>query len=246
MTDSFYYQLAAKASSDFEANEGLRIIKKFASKAKNVLDAGCGEGTRLAAIIDQQNGTGLDINKYAIKLARKKYKDLTFLTYDGSKFPFDNESFDFVYSAYVLEHTTSPFLFIDEMCRVLKKGGQLCLITPNFGAPNRRSPNSIESKPVKLLTGLLDDLFFCEDLKLTKVVPKLKYRHIDDDTTVEPYVRKIARYLTEKGLKQKDCRSLWEIDEGKSIYWKGLKKLGESGIYPFYYWGPQAFVRYQK
>jgi ubiquinone/menaquinone biosynthesis C-methylase UbiE len=246
MSNKLYYQIAGLASEDFEANEGLRTIKKLSDSATKILDVGCGEGTRLSLLSKNKQRHGVDVNQYAIKLSKKNHPELDVVAYSGTRLPYDNEAFDLVYSAYVLEHTVDPYKVIDEMIRVTKDGANICLITPNFGSPNRRSPNSIDTKIKKLIFGLLADLFSPNDLKLTKVIPKKVYKQIDDDTTVEPYLRKLVTYGERKGLKVKKVSSLWEIDEGVGVYWKLLRYLGRIGIYPFYFWGPQAFVWFAK
>ncbi|MEM2955026.1 MAG: class I SAM-dependent methyltransferase, partial [Candidatus Nanoarchaeia archaeon] len=49
------------------------------------------------------------------------------------KLPFPDNFFDEVYSKNVLEHLKNPGFALEEMKRVLKKGGELVLITDNAG-----------------------------------------------------------------------------------------------------------------
>nr|WP_319386489.1 class I SAM-dependent methyltransferase [uncultured Roseibium sp.] len=48
---------------------------------------------------------------------------------DISALPFDNHSYDFVMCAHALEHLAKPETALAEMCRVLKPGGSLLLVT---------------------------------------------------------------------------------------------------------------------
>jgi SAM-dependent methyltransferase len=50
--------------------------------------------------------------------------------YDGSKFPFEDATFDSVICSQVLEHVFEPDFFISEICRVLKPGGKVMLTVP--------------------------------------------------------------------------------------------------------------------
>jgi SAM-dependent methyltransferase len=50
--------------------------------------------------------------------------------YDGTRLPFDSESFDTVLSVQVLEHTPKPNELLAEMARVLKPDGILILSAP--------------------------------------------------------------------------------------------------------------------
>ena len=50
----------------------------------------------------------------------------------GESLPFADGSFDVVYSANVLEHTQRPHAVLDEALRVLKPGGTLQFVYPNY------------------------------------------------------------------------------------------------------------------
>lgn len=52
---------------------------------------------------------------------------------DNENFPYPSKVFDEVYSRNLLEHTSNPFHVLQEMKRVLKKGGKLVIITDNAG-----------------------------------------------------------------------------------------------------------------
>lgn len=50
---------------------------------------------------------------------------------DGERLPFENESFDLVFSEYVFEHLLQPDLALGEINRVLKPGGSFVVLVPN-------------------------------------------------------------------------------------------------------------------
>jgi len=50
---------------------------------------------------------------------------------DGAKFPFEDNTFDVVFSRYVLEHVSDSAEFLDEVHRILKPGGSFFFLTPN-------------------------------------------------------------------------------------------------------------------
>lgn len=52
----------------------------------------------------------------------------------GESLPFADESFDLIFSSTVLEHTQDPAKVLAEAIRVLKPGGRLQFIYPNYGA----------------------------------------------------------------------------------------------------------------
>src|SRR3989344_4867687 len=121
-----YYRIAKEASSQIGNHPGLIYLQKLAHKSSQILDLGCGEGTRLSTLLRAtQKGTGIDINSFAISKAKSNYSKHAFLKYSGAVLPFPNATFDLVYSAFVLEHTTDPKLFLSEAIRVVKKDGFL-------------------------------------------------------------------------------------------------------------------------
>lgn len=52
----------------------------------------------------------------------------------GEAIPFPDDSFDLVYSSNVLEHVGNPEAVLDEALRVLKPGGLLLVVVPNYGS----------------------------------------------------------------------------------------------------------------
>lgn len=225
-----YYEIASQASKKIDGHSGLMKLCELCKKAEKILDVGCGEGSRLNAM---GGGVGIDINRFAVSQAKKKYPKSKFQIASVEKLPFADKSFDLVYSAFVIEHVNSPEKMLEEMIRVASK--RLVILCPNYGAPNRRSPVSTENPMFKLIRGL----FWRPNSNIlgwTKVSPRKKYVNIDDDTTVEPYLLSLKRYLENKGLKIEECSSLWELEPPTLNFRKLFFKIF------FKYWGPQIFL----
>lgn len=243
-----YYELAGKASKEIGNNSGLKFLKQLMEKSEKILDVGCGEGSRLNTLIsDNRIGWGVDIDAGAIGYARKNYPRHQFTVSDAALLPFENNTYDLVYSAFAIEHVTNPKRVISEMLRVCKLKGTVVILCPNYGAPNRRSPVSTQQPILKLLKGMFFDFFPDNDLVWDKVTPQKKYTAPDTDTTIEPYLHSLINYLKNLPVKIINYSSVWE-EEAKSKNPRKLiiKYLGTLGIFPFKYWGPQAFVAVQK
>ncbi len=119
-----------------------QVIKIFIknNNLKNVLDVGCGTG-RLVKFLNQAGfaATGCDSQKKALKIAKKINNSKVIIEASATKLPFGNNSFDLVTAISVIEHLTRDEVsqFIAEAARVLKTGGFIFLITPNFASPIR-------------------------------------------------------------------------------------------------------------
>lgn len=99
---------------------------------KLVLDAGCGAGHGTKRLLERgARVIAFDLGMNMVKTTRRKY---TCLPTVGSVtcLPFAENTFQFIFSTEVIEHTPDPLLAIQEMLRVLKPDGHLVLSTPNW------------------------------------------------------------------------------------------------------------------
>ena len=97
-------------------------------RGKQVLEIGCGLGTMLMNWA--KNGaacTGVDLNPTSIEQSNKRFElhELTanIRLEDANHLPFENNSFDYVWSWGVLHHSPHLEVSIKELFRVLKPGG---------------------------------------------------------------------------------------------------------------------------
>lgn len=97
------------------------------------LDVGCGDGL-IAEVLFEYIGErelyGVDIDPMEADLARlRKYKEV--VVTPASSLPYEDLSFDFVFSNSVLEHIPDVESVIKEISRVMKKGGKFIFTVPN-------------------------------------------------------------------------------------------------------------------
>jgi 23S rRNA (guanine745-N1)-methyltransferase len=99
--------------------------------ATRILDAGCGEGSHLARVIQsiegrddrRVTGVGIDISKEGIQIASREYPSITWCVADLAKVPFKDGSFD------VVLNILSPANYA-EFNRLLTGDGILIKVVP--------------------------------------------------------------------------------------------------------------------
>jgi len=111
------------------------LKEKFNSfNNKKILDVGCNYGEIEKILSLKNNIIGIDVDKKALKIAKKTIKNAKFIEASATKLPFGNQCFDVVICLAVLEHIKEDNKAIKELSRVLKKGGELLLAVPNENA----------------------------------------------------------------------------------------------------------------
>lgn len=218
-SDKRYYEKIA-ASEKFD-HPGFLRAKDYCLNAGKILDVGCGDGNKLKQLGNKKTKRfGCEVSTLAEKFG--------FDRFDGVNLPYKDESFDRVVSFFVLEHTNEPKKLLAEMARVLVPGGFLIILAPNYGAPNRASPNFAGSRMKKLL--------FRESWhKVNPQTDRMENFQSDYDTTIEPYLGDVVGFLKTKGLKIVETDSFWEMELPGARPWQRLFRV-------FKYWGPHLFV----
>lgn len=112
-----------------------RLLDKLNNRDLVTLDAGCGSGRLLFDLKKRYAKTiGSDFSLGLLKKAKDEGGHDTYLIQsEAENLPFKNESFDIILSVRVIQHLrpAEQQRAIDEMSRLLKKGGRLILMTYN-------------------------------------------------------------------------------------------------------------------
>ncbi len=113
----------------FQRDVGHRLLDKLPGdlSGKRVLDLGCGTGYFSALL--QKRGAELvcvDISQEMINKARQRCeKDrITFVLADAENLPFEEHSFDYVFSSLALQWCSDLSYPLKEIRRILKEGGK--------------------------------------------------------------------------------------------------------------------------
>ena len=102
-------------------------------RGKRVLEVGCGAGTDFLQFARAgAEPYGVDLTIHSVKLAwqRLRLYSLNGILQQGDSehLPFHSDSFDLVYSWGVIHHTPNTEQAIEEIYRVTKPGGQICIM----------------------------------------------------------------------------------------------------------------------
>ncbi|MFL6836718.1 MAG: class I SAM-dependent methyltransferase [Bradyrhizobium sp.] len=114
--------------------------RKAAIQATNniggrVLEVGVGTGISLPQYGSQLRVFGTDISEAMLQKAKKRVADLRLknveglVVMDAEKLEFPDNSFDVVMAQYVVTAVPNPEAALDEFARVLRRGGELIILT---------------------------------------------------------------------------------------------------------------------
>ena len=106
----------------------LQVLRKYIKKDFNILDIGVGLGNTLSRIDTETKKYGIDITLSQLKHCMEKGIDVALAK--AEKLPYISSFFDIIICTDVLEHVLDLNATINEMDRVLKKGGHAIIRVP--------------------------------------------------------------------------------------------------------------------
>ena len=105
----------------------LDLLNEVDFAGKTVLEIGSGPGGNLKALLSKspKSLTGVDISPDMVELAKSNLPpEVNIIKVNGTQLPFDDQSFDYVFTATVLQHNTDEVMLkqlMAELCRVAKE-----------------------------------------------------------------------------------------------------------------------------
>ena len=101
-----------------------------------VLDVGCGTGFATEGLLEHtENVHGLDQSVHQMEKAWDKLgkrDPVSFYRGDAERLPFKDDTFDVVWSSGSIEYWPDPVVALRDMRRVVKPGGQVLVVGPNY------------------------------------------------------------------------------------------------------------------
>ncbi len=113
------------------------VLEWISPASAACLDVGCNVGALMSDVARHCSASlvGVDINRDALEVARRRNPEMTFVHADVCDLPFESETFDVVTCLEVIEHV-EPERRADafrELRRVTRRGGRLIVSTPHDG-----------------------------------------------------------------------------------------------------------------
>lgn len=142
------------------------LVDRFdLKKGMKILDNGCGRGEFMHAF--SQHGLeayGADVSDFC--------KESVIVDLNNEKLPFEDNYFDVVFSKSVIEHIDNTEHYMQEMQRVLKPGGLLILLVPDWETQYKifyYDPTHVHPYTVVSVEKLFGMMGFC-DINVEKFV----------------------------------------------------------------------------
>ena len=135
-SENYYQALQERESATFQG-EYWRMVQTYIPASAKLLDLGCGTGysSQQLSMVGFEI-TGMDISSKFLGNASSKIGDkLHFAVGDALELPFADQSFDGVSSYCMMEHVIDVAKAFGEIQRVLRPGGRLVIICPNYWSP---------------------------------------------------------------------------------------------------------------
>ncbi|MDC1190431.1 class I SAM-dependent methyltransferase [Gammaproteobacteria bacterium] len=137
--DKIFFDMAAEFANS-ESNKSLpfsKLIDYESLKGKKVLEIGCGMGSHSALISQYASElVSIDLTERAVKTTNKRFEifdidNAKAIQVDAENMPFEDNSFDFVWSWGVIHHSANTHIIVDQIHRVLKDDGKASLMVYN-------------------------------------------------------------------------------------------------------------------
>src|SRR6266849_5820427 len=122
MSREFYDRIAADGWHSAHLPRTRTALQLMAAlSVRDVLDVGCGEGDAAVEVrkVTNANVRCVDVSAVAVESCRGRGFDARRVDVNDEPLPFDDEMFDLVYLAEVIEHLVRPDRAVKEIRRVL-------------------------------------------------------------------------------------------------------------------------------
>jgi SAM-dependent methyltransferase len=160
--DEFYPESKFGGFTDVDGTVNFYTrVNALINQNNTILEVGCGRGAYSEDKVELRRNLrifkgkvnkviGIDVD---INASRNPYLD-EFRLIENDSWPIETGTIDLVISDFVLEHIGNPNVYFSELTRVVKKGGYVCIRTPNawgyVAIASRIIPNRFHARAVEI------------------------------------------------------------------------------------------------
>lgn len=143
-----------KADIEHAKNGRYSDLIKLVPEGQYGLDYGCGWGAFTIMMTEKGNTmVGQDLDENEVRISKFVWGESDSHRFTSSPISaFEDGSFDFVTSCQVIEHTHNPGMYLHNINRVLKVGGELIISVPNIVNPRYMLPLVSKNLEKNILT----------------------------------------------------------------------------------------------
>jgi len=155
-----------KSYFNFIYKTSLKLIKKYLSDYKKILDIGCATGNFLyktQKINKKLDLYGVDSSLNMIKIAKEKFKNISFYNLKAEEINFPENFFDIITLIETFHHLPNQKLVLEKINKILKPEGIFLIVEPD-----------LNNKIVKILINLM------KNFKIEKESTFLKQEELID------------------------------------------------------------------
>ena len=236
--DKLYRAMFLELESTKPARESIRyLLPRYICdiNPSECLEIGCGSGRVYRQLREyglNGNYCGLEPSIGAIKVCREKHPESVWINGTVYDIPCNDNQFDCVFALYVLEHVVFPERALREMIRVVRPGGRLLLVFPDFVETGRLGSQFIGLSPgrvkEKIQSGRILDAFFTaydSRIRLPQALRTVVRKHGPFPVNLNPAV------LSYSDLTTPDVDAVYISSKKEVMEW--AKTSGFSARFPF-------------
>src|SRR5260370_19116151 len=132
---NYYKEIDFTANNWIDPHEtGYKEIIKTAETSEAICEIGCGSANILKHYPHlAKKYSGCDFSEALMAKNTSTFPYATFSKIEKpNSLPFEERKFDLLFSYFVLKHSTNPSMLLVESARIVKPGGTLILLCPEF------------------------------------------------------------------------------------------------------------------
>tara|TARA_B100001250_G_C19755606_1_gene769944 strand:- start:483 stop:1151 length:669 start_codon:yes stop_codon:yes gene_type:complete len=163
------YDIKSHPKSSYPSKLVSYLFNSFGmKKGEKILEPGCGRGEFLSEF--NKLGLkcyGIDLSEFAGSMT-KNIEIIKNVNLEKDKWPFPDNYFDIIYNKSLLEHLWNPDKFLIEAKRVLKPGGKLLCLVPDWES-NYKTYFDDFTHRTPFTTVSLNDIYLISDFSNIKI-----------------------------------------------------------------------------